>query len=150
MNQVILTEDQCLDIMKEYNMLENIVLHSIQVKNIALALWCNLTEKKSVNKELVVAGALLHDIAKTWSIQTGEKRHDSKGAEILREINLPEIAYIVESHVFFDNFHEDGPIEERELVFYADKRVKHDQIVSLEDRVEDLIIRYGKTEEIVT
>jgi hypothetical protein len=39
-------------------------------------------------------------------------------------------------------------LEEREIINYADKRVMHDRIVSLTERVEDLIQRYGATEEI--
>ena len=39
--------------------------------------------------------------------------------------------------------------EEREIVFYADKRVMHDRIVSLDERVADLVRRYGINERIV-
>jgi hypothetical protein len=45
------------------------------------------------------------------------------------------------------NFSAEGPLEEREIVHYADKRVMHDRIVSLEERMEDLVVRYGFTEE---
>ena len=40
-----------------------------------------------------------------------------------------------------------GPITESLVVNYADKRVKHDQIVPLEERFSDLIGRYAKTGE---
>jgi len=149
MNQLIPTEEECLHIMKQYHMLDNIKAHSIEVKNIALALYNNLIDQNPLNCDLVIAGALLHDIAKTWAIETGNRKHDIEGGAILRKMNLPDIAYIVESHVFFKDFVKEGPIEERELVFYADKRVMHDVIVSLDQRVEDLIIRYGRTEEII-
>jgi hypothetical protein len=42
----------------------------------------------------------------------------------------------------------DGGLEEREIVCYADKRVRHDTIVTLEERIQDLIARYGDSEEI--
>ena len=32
-------------------------------------------------------------------------------------------------------------------VMYADKRARHDQFVTLEERFEDLLVRYGDTEE---
>jgi hypothetical protein len=35
-------------------------------------------------------------------------------------------------------------ITEEEIVNYADKRVQHDRIVSLEERFSDLMDRYGK------
>ena len=38
-------------------------------------------------------------------------------------------------------------ITEEEIVNYADKRVQHDCIVSLEERFNDLMERYGKGEK---
>ena len=39
-------------------------------------------------------------------------------------------------------------LKEKEIVFYADKRVTHNKIVDIEERISDLLIRYGKTEQI--
>jgi len=38
---------------------------------------------------------------------------------------------------------------EEKLVYYADKRVMHATVVSVHERVEDLVARYGKTPEII-
>jgi hypothetical protein len=54
----------------------------------------------------------------------------------------------VKQHVILLDFDPKGHLEEREIINYADKRVMHDRIVSLTERVEDLIQRYGTTEEI--
>ncbi len=132
--------------MREYHMLPNIIAHSKQVMNVALKIIDNLAEGCKIHRALVIAGALLHDITKTRSLETGE-RHDSTGAELLRTLGLPSVAYIVEQHVFFTDFNADGPLEEREIVYYADKCVMHDEIVSIHTRVDDLIARYGTTEE---
>ncbi len=126
----------------------NIVDHSIQVKNVSLSIADNLKNPGIVNRELVVASSLLHDIAKTRSIDTGEIRHDLIGGEMLREMGMPSIAYVCEQHVMFENFAPGGPLEEREIVYYADKRVMHDRIVSVEERVEDLVNRYGFNERV--
>lgn len=40
-----------------------------------------------------------------------------------------------------------GPLSSEEIVNYADKRVLHEAIVTLEKRFEDLIGRYGLTPE---
>ncbi len=37
-----------------------------------------------------------------------------------------------------------GPLTESLIVNYSDKRVKHDQVVSLDERYQDLIERYAK------
>ena len=41
-----------------------------------------------------------------------------------------------------------GNYSEKEIVFYADKRVNHDTVVSLEERLKYLIRRYARDHEI--
>lgn len=142
------TEEECRGIMRRYGMRDNIVRHSIQVMRVSLALVDNLRQPSTINRDLVRAGALLHDIAKTRTLETGELRHDLIGGNLLRDMGYNDIARIVESHVVFDGFRADAPLEEREIVFYADKRVMHDKIVSLDERIEDLVARYGTHERI--
>jgi putative nucleotidyltransferase with HDIG domain len=139
-------EAECRALMREHRMLPNIVDHSFQVMRVALRITDNLKEPGLVDRELVISASLLHDITKTRSLETHE-RHDVTGAELLRALGLADIAYIVEQHVFFTDFDPGGPLEEREIVYYADKCVMHDQVVSVHRRVDDLIARYGTTEE---
>lgn len=137
---------ECEELMARYAMLPNIVEHSLQVMRVALAITHHLADGVSINREAVIAGALLHDITKTRSLQTKEKHAASDGT-LLRELGFPRIADIVEQHVVLD-LNPAGPIVEKEIIYYADKRVMHDKIVTLEERVQDLLIRYGKTQEL--
>jgi uncharacterized protein len=143
------TEDQCYDIMKRYNMLDNIKKHSIRVMQVSMALIENLKDPALIQDSLIRAAALLHDIAKAIAIETKELRHDLLGGQLMRELGYDAIAYVVESHVFFVGFKPDGDLEAREIIFYADKRVLHDTIVSVDERVDDLVKRYGINERIV-
>jgi uncharacterized protein len=143
------TEQECYEIMKRYHMLDNIMKHSIMVMKVSMALVANLKDPDVLQSSLVMASALLHDIAKTRTIETKELRHDMIGGEIMRELGYDKIAEAVESHVVFDGFDPKGDLEAREIVFYADKRVMHDSIVSLDSRVDDLVKRYGVNERIV-
>jgi putative nucleotidyltransferase with HDIG domain len=147
-NEKIPSESECFSIINEYRMLPNIIEHSMQVKKVSVLIYENLEEKSSLNLELIVASALLHDIAKTSSIKNRELRHDLKGGEILRKLGFDEIAEIVENHVVFSGFDPDGPVNEKEIIYYSDKRVMHDRIVSIDSRIDDLVERYGKTEKI--
>ncbi len=147
-DSLIPSEKECHELMDRYEMLDNIKEHSIQVRNVSAAIIDKLIDTEAVNRDLVLSGALLHDIAKTRSIKSGELRHDLIGGEILRELNYEALAEICESHVFLENFDFDGPLEGREIVYYADKRVMHDQVVSLDERVNDLVNRYGKNDKI--
>lgn len=142
------SETECMKIIEEYEMFPNIVEHSIQVRNVSEAIYRHLSDNKGISLPLIIAAALLHDIAKTRSIKLKELRHDLTGGEMLRGMGFDEIADIVENHVVFTGFDPDGPVTEKEIVFYADKRVMHNSIVTLDQRVDDLVLRYGSTEMI--
>ena len=141
------SREECDELMAKYSMLPNIVAHSQQVMRVSLAITDNLKNGVSINRDLVVAAALLHDITKTRSLKTREP-HDQSGGELLRELGFARIGEIVKQHVILLDFDPKGRLEEREIINYADKRVMHDRIVSLAERVQDLIQRYGTTEEI--
>ena len=128
-------------------MLEHIKAHSIVVARIARMIAIGLREVTpdiSVSKTTV--GALLHDIGKTPSLQSGGN-HAKIGERICIENGFTEIAPIVAEHVILKNYHLSDPISEKEVVFYADKRVNHDRIVTLEERERYILDRYGLGQE---
>jgi putative nucleotidyltransferase with HDIG domain len=141
---MIPTEEECYVLMDQYQMLENIREHSILVAKIVRAISNGLVNAGvQVSVEKAVAGALLHDIAKTACLQTGCD-HSTLGKQICLQYQLDEIADIVGEHVRLRNYSLDGPYSEKEIVYYADKRVLHSSVVSLEDRMHDILDRYGK------
>jgi uncharacterized protein len=137
------SREECLKLFDTYQMLDNIRAHSIQVTRVALLIADNLKNPAMINRTLVEAAALLHDITKTRSIQTGEKFHDKTGQKLLEELGMKKIGDIVGAHVQLRDCDCSGELTEKEIVFYSDKRVRHDEIVSLEERMDDLVKRYG-------
>lgn len=144
--------NQCLDFIERYEMLDNIRAHSFKVARVAELLVDGLIEAGRCptplpSKELVIAGALLHDIAKTECLN-GKCRHDDLGQEICTALGFPEIGEIVKEHVILKEFkakmYKKGLFDAKEIVYYADKRVRHDEVVSLEHRLEYIVDRYGK------
>ena len=138
--------NECLKLLELYNTLPNVLQHSLQVQKVALALVDNLNGNITINRELVSASALLHDITKSRALKTGEK-HDISGKELLESLGYPEIASIVGQHVYLNNTSLDAPLNEADIVYYADKRVMHDEVVSVDRRIDDLLQRYGTTPE---
>lgn len=138
---------ECFELMEQYGMLDNIKAHSIMVEKIAILIGQGLKDAgMDVSLEKIAAGALLHDIGKTLCLTTGDD-HEAKGREICLKNHLDEIADIVGEHVRLKDYHLDGLISEKEIVYYADKRVNDDMVVSLEDRLRYLIRRYAKNME---
>jgi putative nucleotidyltransferase with HDIG domain len=100
-----------------------------------------------VDVGLVEAAALLHDIAKALCFET-HLDHAAEGGRILRGLGLEAVATLVERHVILGAWDPEGVVTEAEIVNYADKRVRNDQVVSLTERFDDLIVRYGARPEI--
>jgi len=141
------TRSECLNLMKQTRMPLNIRKHSMLVTETALFLSKLLNRNGArLNLSLVEAGGLLHDIAKAQSLASGE-RHEQLGAKLLHDWGFVGLASIVQDHASLDLIRLNGPLTESLMVNYADKRVKHDQVVTLEERFVDLIKRYAKAPE---
>lgn len=136
---------QCFRLMDEYRMLGNIRDHSIIVARIAnlLAEELLLTGRR-LSLPLVLAAALLHDIGKTACLDC-DRDHAAYGRDICLTHGFTELAPIVGDHV---RYRENGgrDLGEYEIVFYADKRVTHDQVVSLDEREVYILERYGRND----
>jgi putative nucleotidyltransferase with HDIG domain len=139
------TEAECGRLMAEMGMLENIVAHCRQVCRVSLLIVDHLNPD-GLNRELVWAAALLHDITKTRSFQTHED-HAETGAQLLVELGYPEVGRIVGQHVCLDRYFASKSATEAEIVNYADKRVLHDRIVPLNERMGYILEKYGREQE---
>jgi uncharacterized protein len=144
---LIPTREQCLRLMEKKRMPAHIQQHSFKVAQIAVYLGVQLNlQGARLKLPLLEAGGLLHDIAKEHCLRTGEN-HAAVGGAMVSELGYPSLAPIVEQHISIDPADLDRPFREALIVNYADKRVKHAEVVSLEQRFGDLTERYGHTEE---
>jgi hypothetical protein len=58
------------------------------------------------------------------------------------------VGNIIRQHVILDDWKENTPVTEQEIVNYADKRVLHDTIVSLARRLEYIQDTYGHLQDL--
>jgi len=145
--KIIPAREECLRLMNQYGMLENIIDHSIEVANVALHLSTELNKRgQRIDLLLVEAASLLHDLTKTDSFKTKED-HARTGSRLLREMGYEAVGEVVAQHIWLSHDVDPLLVSEEEVVNYADKRVKHDRIVSLEERFNDLRDRYGKDQK---
>jgi len=138
------SREECLRLMTESRMLQNIVEHSVEVARVALFLSRALNGKgQTINLELVEAASLLHDLTKTECLVTKED-HAKTGCVLLNAMGYERVAEVVGDHIVLSRTIPPLGVSEEEVVNYADKRVQHDKIVSLDERFRDLMERYGK------
>jgi putative nucleotidyltransferase with HDIG domain len=141
------TRGRCIEILKRRGIPQHVIVHSLQVERVATYLGTRLNEMgEELNLGVIQAAALLHDIAKIDGLRTGEN-HARAGGEVIRGMGFPRVAEIVEQHVMVPSVPGLLKVTEDELVNYADKRVMHDRVVTLEERFADLEDRYGKNSE---
>ncbi len=134
----------CYHLICEMEMMDHIVSHSILVCQVATLLVDHLyLQNIYLNREVIQASALLHDITKTRSFITRE-HHAQTGGQLLRDLNYPEVGHIIGQHVVLNEYVFSEPPNEAEIVNYADKRVLHDSVVSLKDRMTYVLKNYGK------
>jgi hypothetical protein len=128
-------------------MLPNIEEHSLAVAKVALYLGrCMQAAGVPLCLRTLQASALLHDLAKTYTIGHGGNHAQLGAAWVVQETGKPLIAQGVLFHAYWPwelNL-EAWPLPL--LVQYADKLVCHEQVVNLKARFTDLMERYGKTE----
>ena len=90
-----------------------------------------------VDPRWALAGGLLHDICK------GQPRHEAAAGELLRGLDLPGMARLVQDHRDL-TFPGDEPITERELVYLADKYCYGGSFVPLERRFGNKLEAYAQ------
>lgn len=142
-------EAGCLALLEKYHTPEHIVLHSKAVWEVGKVVGEGLVHKNHpIDMGLLRAACLLHDIAKYVCILEKSRYHDIRGGEILTEERLPAVAAIVVQHVILQDQNENS-IKEEHVVFYADKRVVHDKVVTLEERFQYLVDTYARRPEAI-
>jgi len=138
------TEEECLKILKDNKTPSNVIEHSKVVCRLAVEIADKLEKKgMKINRELIIAASLLHDI------QRVEDDHIVEGVNLLNRLGFPKIAEIIKKHGLthlHKEEHKPVTIEEK-IVFYADKRIKGSEIVSLKERFEYIEKKYNKEVE---
>ncbi len=140
MDNKIPSREECMEILKKSKTPSNVIQHCKTVCRVAEEIADNLIEKGvKVDKKLVIAAALLHDVVRE------KKDHVLEGAKLIRQMGYLEVAQVMSKHSLYKI---EEPLQqphtyEEKIVFYADKRATGSKIVSLEERFRDLKVRYN-------
>jgi len=169
-NNALPNRNECLALIRDCHVPAHIVRHSKVTATFAAFLARRLVESGVfVDVELVERACLLHDLFRVCEFplqdfsgfeqpvteydkvrwvrlkeQHGRMRHEDAACAYLRDA-YPVLAETIRKHRYTAIVHdEDKPRTwEEKLVYYADKRVMHDKIVSLRQRLEDAHRRHA-------
>lgn len=129
--------EQSQALWEKYHLPENKRRHVTLVAQVAQSLAKRLEQKLGpdrVNLQLLVAGALLHDIDKAVDRLPGEQ-HPDAAVRVLTEEGMEEVAALVKTHplhAISDPALSPKTWEEK-LLYLADKMVKYD-IITVDER----------------
>ena len=130
--------NECEVMLKEVHKVPDWTLqHSRTVAGIAGRITDELNRYGScLDRDLILAASLLHDIAK------GKPGHAGESARIVRDFGCPEVAHIIESHtdIVLSPYKTIGAAE---VLYLADKLVSDDKLVTLSERFGESVARHG-------
>lgn len=150
---------------------KHVIAHMEKVAYVCEVLAKALVEKgEKIDVNILVAAALLHDVLRvcdfrkmneksfrqkiskedrlTWKIlrkKYGHIGHEKAMEKILLEMGEKELANLVSKHDFWRIDHLKG--WEEKILYYADKRVEADKIVSLKERFKKGVKRNAKKDD---
>lgn len=122
------TPGECLRILKEEQVAEPVRCHCLTVASLAASMVDSINKGGAgLDRELVVAGALLHDLARHLP------DHARAGASLIEARGYPRVAEVMASHMDIETT-QDQPLSEAEVVYLADKMVRGCSVVSITRR----------------
>ncbi len=137
------TRNECEAILAKLNVPEGVVRHSRLVSDVARTLAERLNQAGlRLDIGLVVAAGLLHDLAK------GRSHHDRLGARMLDTLGYSDVAAIVAVHCDIE-FEEGQTPNEAAVLYLADKLVKGDRVVSIDERFYEALQKFARNREVL-
>jgi CTP:molybdopterin cytidylyltransferase MocA len=130
-------KNMCYRLLEKYGAPENVITHCRRVNELALAI-AGLLIKKGVpiNKDLLSAACLLHDIART------EQAHAAAGMKLLLTEGYPAAARLVGAHMDPPDNSSPEP-DEGALLYLADKLSRNGKITAPEATLSALEARFA-------
>ena len=160
------SDAECIALCEHYDIMPHIAAHCRRVADFATALARRAVELYGERDsktspptdrnghspcthqlvEITRAAGLLHDIAKSFCIRNGGSHAQLGAAWVLDATGNYRIAQAIFHHVEWPWEFPDNVCSPALFVGYADRRVKHDTYVPLEERYRDLLERYAKND----
>lgn len=140
----MISKKEAFKILEEEGIDGKVLKHSLKVNQISMFLGEKIKSRgENVDLELLDIASLLHDVGRKLSDENG-KNHVENGVGILKKRGLNKVADVVEKHVLTSvlNENESPKTWEEKILYYSDKRVNEDKLVSIKERLNYYKKRY--------
>lgn len=135
--------EECGSILDIYNVPENIIRHCRKVSQVSVEISRSLgSAGYELDESALKAAAMLHDMARK------EKSHARAGEKILQDIGYAKVGSIIGSHTDIE-VDDKETITESEILYLADKLVREDQVISIEERFEQSLDKYEHNPDVL-
>ncbi len=139
-----LTEEMCSRLYQQYGTPEHVIRHCRAVSMVAVRIGEQLNAHGlSLDIPLIKGAGLIHDVARL------SENHGAVAADILTELGYFDEAAIVRVHMTYD-FHDFAHLDETDLVCLADRLVKEDRYVGLDERIDYILHKAPKKPAVQT
>lgn len=136
-----LTDEKIQELYREYETPSWVISHCKEVSRVAVIIGTAFNEAGcNLDIDLIRVAGLIHDVLRV------KEDHDKEAAKLLESLGYSEEADIVRNHMRY-TFNPIESVNEADMVCLADRVVKEDKYVGIEDRVDYLIHKPGETPE---
>ena len=139
-----ITKDEVNKLYLEYNTPAHVKAHCRAVAETALKLGETLNKHGySLDLSLIEGAGLAHDVART------SDEHWKIGADALDSLGYHDEADIIRVHMFYSPFNPVDKLNECDMVCLADRLVKEDKYVGLDERIKYILNKAPDKPEVV-
>lgn len=136
-----ITEEEICRLYEEWKTPIHVMAHCRAVADVAYKLALELNKHGyALDLDLIRGSALAHDVARIY------EEHAEKGSEILENLGYHDEAAIIKAHMTYHTFNMPENINECDIVCLADRLVKEDRYVGLDERI-DYILKKAPDDE---
>lgn len=140
----IISEEEVKKLYMEYATPNHVKAHCKAVAETAVKMAEALNKHGySLDLDLIKGAGLAHDVART------SDEHWKIGAEALEALGYKDEADIIRVHMFYSPFNQVEKLNECDMVCLADRLVKEDEYVGLDERIEYILKKAPDKPEIV-
>lgn len=136
----VIGKEQQQELFKEFKTPEHVQQHCNEVARVAVLIGKKLNEHGyHLDIDEIRGAALVHDLVRV------QPDHDLRCAEILETKGYPEEAGLVRHHMKYYPFNDAAHVDEQDILCLADRVVKENHYVGLDERMDYLIHKPGVT-----